>query len=308
MRDLPPDEASNQEPPKPARTPLFVAVGYHGLRMVSENGTEWKNVQLGKDGEVYRNVCTANGITVAVGSYGLTNFFARTLDGAKWEQQSRRSPGVYHLLSGAVYGNDRFLAYGGDPTSDPAGNILHHSKDGAAWSDVVQPKNRRLLRRVAFGAGLFVGVGEFGRRTVSKDGLTWEDAPEANDTFKETLTHVAFGNGMFVGVGIHSLRMTTKDGITWENREAGEEGEHLNSVVWTGDRFVATGPTVTYVSSDGVRWERQSVRQGPLTMAYGAGRFVGSRGKGRMLLSEDAVRWTEVFKAEQFVEGLCYGG
>jgi hypothetical protein len=243
-----------------------------------------------------------------VGSYGITNFFARSLDGVTWQKHSKRAPGVYHLLSGVMFGNDQFVAYGGDGTSDPAGNILHHSKDGAAWSEVVQPKNRRLLRRATFGNGLFVGVGEFGRRSVSKDGVAWQDAPEAKDPLKETLINVACGKGIFVGVGIHSLRMTTQDGITWENRQSGDEGEHLNSVVWTGDRFVATGPTVTYFSPDGVAWERESVKQGPLTMTYGNGRFVGARGKGRILLSEDAVHWTEVFKAEHFVEGLSYGG
>lgn len=298
----------DQPPAETARIPLFVAVGYNGLQMVSEDGREWKHIQIGKDGEVYRNVCCSSGIYVAVGSYGLTNFFARTLDGVTWQKQSKRSPGVYHLLSGVAFGNDRFIAYGGDGTSDPAGNILHHSKDGTSWSELVQPKNRRLLRRATFGNGMFVGVGESGRRTVSKDGLTWQDAPEAKDTFKDTLVNVAFGNGIFVGVGIHGLRMTTRDGLIWEHRQAGEEGEHLNSVVWAADRFVATGPTATFFSPDGVRWERQSVKQGPLTMTYGNGRFIGSRGKGRILYSEDAVQWTEVWKAEHFVEGLCFGG
>jgi len=300
--------AAVEAPSKPAPVPLYAAVGYNGLLMVSENGRDWKNIQVGKDGEVYRNVCSSNGIYVAVGSYGLTNFFARTLDGMTWQKQSKRSPGVYHLLSGVAFGNYQFVAYGGDGTSDPAGNIVHHSKDGATWSEVVQPKNRRLLRRATFGNGMFVGVGESGRRTVSKDGLTWQDAPEAKDSFKDTLVNVAFGNGIFVGVGIHSLRMTTRDGLTWENRQAGEEGEHLNSVAWTGDRFVATGPTVTFASPDGVQWERVSVKQGPLTMVYGDGRFVGTRGKGRILNSKDGVQWTEVFKADHFVEGLCYGG
>ena len=32
---------------------LFVAVGHNGQRVVSANGADWKNLQLGREGEVY---------------------------------------------------------------------------------------------------------------------------------------------------------------------------------------------------------------------------------------------------------------
>ena len=56
---------------------------------------------------------------------------------------------------------------------------------------------------------------------------------------------VAFGNGVFVGVGLHGLRMATRDGLKWTHRQTGEEGEHLNSVVYANGKFVAVGVGAT---------------------------------------------------------------
>ena len=64
-----------------------------------------------------------------------------------------------------------------------------------------------VLRRAAWGAGRWVGVGDRGRRTTSTDGKVWKDAPGGKPV--DTLIDVAFGKGIFVGVGLHGLRMTT---------------------------------------------------------------------------------------------------
>ena len=64
--------------------------------------------------------------------------------------------------------------------------------------------------------------------------------------------------------------MITKDGVKWTDRQLGEEGEHLNSVVWAQDRFVAAGAGATYISSDGLKWERIPNANAPLSVAYGA--------------------------------------
>jgi hypothetical protein len=118
---------------------------------------------------------------------------------------------------------------------------------------------------------------------------------------------VAFGGGVFVGVGLHGLRMSTRDGLKWSPRQVGEEGEHLNSVVWTGKRFVAVGAGATYESADGEAWTRKPNKNAPLTVAYGGGVFVGANWKGRLLRSTDAVEWVQVFKSERHVEAIAFG-
>ncbi|MBV8882298.1 MAG: hypothetical protein JO332_20240, partial [Planctomycetaceae bacterium] len=148
-------------------------------------------------------------------------------------------------------------------------------------------------------------VGDRGRRSVSKDGKDWTDAADLKAT--DTLVDVAFGAGRFVGVGLHGLRSVTEDGQKWTHRFPGEEGEHLNSILWAGDRFVAVGQGATYFSPDGLDWTRKENQDAPLTAAFGAGVFVGTNYKGKILRSSDAVAWKQVYKAEHHLEAVSWG-
>jgi len=284
---------------------LFVAVGHQGLRTVSTNGADWTNAQVGKVGEIYLAVCAGLGRFVAVGSYGGSNIHAASTDGVNWKTATRDVKYVKYVR-GLAFGKDRFLGVGGDPgavgSSDPFGLF---STDGLAWTDMHRLPGKHIIRRVAWGNDRFVGVGDRGRRAVSPDGKEWQDAPAVKAI--DTLVDVAFGNGVFVGVGLHGLRLRTADGLRWTDRQVGEEGEHLNSVLWAGDRFVAMGMTATYVSTDGVTWQRHAVKDGPTTATFGDGIFVGTRWRGRMLRSRDAVAWREVHKTEHPVEAVTFG-
>lgn len=179
------------------------------------------------------------------------------------------------------------------------------SADGEKWSDLTPISGKFILRRVVFGNGLWVGVGDRGRRATSKDSKNLEDVP--NIKAVDTLWDVAFGNGLFVGVGLHSLRMVSKDGITWENRQAGIEGEYLNSIMWANDRFVTVGLGATYLSSDGINWKRKTNQNAPLTSCYHNATFVGIHWKGRILQSKDAIIWKEVYKSDQHFEAIAGG-
>ncbi len=284
---------------------LFVAVGHDGLRMSSADGLTWSHLATGKEGEIYRAACFGGGRFVAVGSYGGSNIFAGSRDGVSWETRTLDAK-YSKYLRGVGYGRGEFLAIGGDPGSVGSSSpLLVHSSDGVNWSDFVAFAGKNILRRVAFGDGRFVGVGDRGRRATSTDGREWVDAPEVKAI--DTLVDIAFGGGVFVGVGLHGLRMSTRDGLAWGHRQVGEEGEHLNSVVWTGDRFVAVGAGATYDSPDGEHWSRKPNHDAPLTVAYGAGVFVGSHWKGKILRSENGVEWRAVHKSEHHVEAITFG-
>lgn len=285
---------------------LFAAVGHQGQRVVSENGLDWRNLQMGKEGEIYRAVASGSGIHVAAANFGGANLLSSTRDGVKWETQTK--DGQYkNFIRGLAFGNGIFLAIGGDPGA--VGNcspFVVTSTDGVAWSDYVPIAGKQILRRVAWGNGLFVGVGDRGRRAASKDGKAWTDAPSTKAI--DTLVDVAFGAGKFVGVGLHGLRTVTADGLSWPERFPGEEGEHINSVLWTGDRFVAIGQGATYFSPDGLDWARKENREAPLAAAYGAGVFVGTNWKGRIFFSKDAIDWREVHRCEHHLEAVSFGG
>lgn len=295
----------------PQSTHLFAAVGHDGTRLVSPDGVTWQHLATGKEGEVYRAVAFGNGRCVAVGTYGGKNLFASTADGQKWDLGDR--DGKYKLyVRGLGFGNKMFVAVGGDPVTVGASSaFVVTSADGKAWSDYVEIGGKNMVRRIAWGNGTFVGVGDRGRRSRSPDARAWTDVPDAKAI--DTLIDVAFGtpagtgDGIFVGVGLHGSRMTTRDGKTWSTRLAGEEGEHLNAVVWADDRFVAVGAGATYTSPDGSAWERRPNRDAPTTLAYGNGTFVGSAWKGRIMASKDAVDWGEAHRTEGHVEAVGFG-
>jgi len=288
--------------------PRFVAVGHHGLRLASEDGVVWKDIQVGKEGETYRAVAHGNGRFVAVGSYGGSNLFAASPDGVTW-QTAQKDAQYSAYLRAVGFARGEFLALGGDPgavgDSKPFGMT---TADGVSWGANLPFAGKELLRRFAFGAGRYVAVGDRGRRSASTDGRDWKDAPGVKAI--DTLIDVAFGAGpgVFVGVGLHGLRMRTVDGLAWTDRQLGEEGEHLNSVLWAGDRFVAVGQGATYTSRDGAAWSRAPNRDAPLTVAHGRGVFVGAAWKGRLLRSADGVAWEPAFKADHHVEALAFGG
>lgn len=285
---------------------LFVAVGHRGLRMVSVDGKEWTHPQTGKEGETYRAVSFGNGRFAAVGSFGGANLIASTIDGVEWQTATRDAKYVSYLR-GLGFGKGMFLGLGGDPGSvGDSKPFVMTSEDGQTWSELTPISGRNMLRRVCFGNERFVAVGDRGRRAASKDGKEWTDAPNVKAI--DTLIDVAFGNGVFVGVGLHGLRMSSEDGVTWSERLAGEEGEHINSVLWTGERFVAVGQGATYVSPDGRKWDRQPNTNAPLIAVYGLGQFIGSHWRGRILRSADAVAWKDAFQAEHHIEALAFGG
>lgn len=286
-------------------TSLFLAAGHNGLRLTSGDGKTWSTPVVGKEGETFRCAAGGNGRLAAIGGYGGSNLFASTADGSTWKTALKDAQ-YSRYIRGLGFGNGSFLALGGDPGAvGVARPFVFLSPDGETWEGLHEIPGKYMVRRVAYGNKLFVAVGDRGRRAASPDGRTWTDAPEVKAI--DTLIDVAYGDGVFVGVGLHGLRMLTVDGVKWYDRQVGEEGEHLNSVVWARDRFVAVGMGATFISPDGRRWERAANTNAPITMAYGAGVFVGPRWKGRIVRSTDGIAWEEVYKAEHHPEAVAFG-
>ena len=160
---------------------LFVAVGHNGQRLVSENGSDWKHLQLGKEGETYRAVAAGLGRYIAVGSYGGENILAVTTDGATWQTLKKEAKYVKYLR-GLGFGNGMFVGIGGDPGSVGSSKpFVSTSTDGLVWSEFTEIPGKHILRRIAWGNGRWVGVGDRGRRSTSADGKIWQDPPDTNE-------------------------------------------------------------------------------------------------------------------------------
>ncbi|MCX7666270.1 MAG: hypothetical protein N2112_12060 [Gemmataceae bacterium] len=284
---------------------IFVCVGQDGLRSVSEDGQTWSKPQMGKEGETYRAVAFGNGRCVAVGSYGGGNIFAYTSDGEKWQTHFQDAKYIKYVR-GFGFGKDQFVCLGGEPVSVGAAKpFVMFTKNGETLTEPRDIVGKHMLRRFAYGNNLYVAVGDRGRRSYSKDASEWVDVPETKAI--DTLIDVTYGQGVFVGVGLHGLRMLTVDGKTWSHRQVGEEGEHLNSIVFAKDRFVAVGPSVTYFSKDGKTWTSQANKNAPTFFCYGNGKFLGIAWKGKILFSDDALTWKEVAKFDQHIEAIAWG-
>lgn len=285
--------------------PLFVAAGHNGVRVTSADGKTWSAPQPGKDGETYRCAAGGNGKLVAVGSFGGSNIFAATADGTAWKT-AQKDAGYSKYVRGLAFGDGKFLAFGGDPGSVGAANpFALLTTDGDKWDGPHPITAKFMLRRAAFGNKLWVAVGDRGNNGTSADGKTWKMVADPKPV--DTLIDVAFGNGVFVGVGLHGLRMRTADGVKWTDRQTGDEGEHLNSVVWAKDKFVAVGAGATYTSADGLKWAKAANADAPTTVAYGNGVFVGARWKGKLSRSTDGVKWEQVYTGDHHLETVAFG-
>lgn len=288
-----------------AEKKLFVAVGHDGLRILSADGETWTDQQIGAEGETYRYLCFGAGRCLVAGIFGGKNIFAATSDGLTWKP-SNTDAGYIRYVCGVYYTHDRFHAVTGEAVT--VGNpkfAVQTAADGVTWEKHTDPRRARsMLRRVVSGNDILVGIGDRGRRAVSTDGLIWEDDSSAKAS--DALIDIAFGAGVFVGVGLHGLRLTSTDGTSWE-RQTGQEGEHLNAALWTGEQFVAVGLGVTYFSPDGRTWERRTNENPPLNAAYGDGVFVGTHWKGRLLYSRDAISWRQVHRCDRHVEAVGFG-
>ncbi len=283
----------------------FVAAGEDGCRLLSANGTDWQRQETGRDGETYRAACFGNGVCIAVGSHGGTNILSVLNQDLVWKTIVHDAK-YKNFLRGFGFGKSFFLGLGGDPgavgVSDP---FIMTTIRGETWQGPIKITGKNILRRVAYGNDRFVAVGDRGRRSHSIDGKVWNDVPDTKAI--DTLVDVAFGNGIFIGVGLHGLRMKSEDGSKWTDRQLGEEGEHLNSIVWTGHEFVAIGAGATYYSKDGSQWQRKPNSNQPQTAVFGDNKFVGAAWKGRLRVSDDGCVWREIHRITKHIETIAWG-
>src|SRR5690349_14541141 len=126
---------------------MFIAAGHNGQRIASADGLEWKNLQTGKEGEVYRGAAFGNGRFVAIATFGAKLPLARSDDGPKWDVDQKEI-GYARKARTLAFANGAFIAMGGDPgaVGDSKPFILS-STDGVTWTDFKDINGKNILRR-----------------------------------------------------------------------------------------------------------------------------------------------------------------
>jgi hypothetical protein len=112
------------------------------------------------------------------------------------------------------------------------------------------------LNDLAYGDGLFVGVGEVGHVVTSADGTNWLsqtiDVPQIIG-WPAGLYSVAYGAGWFVAVGEQSTVVASQDGSHWSPRDVLLGPFYsLTSVSYAGGSFVAVGNDGLVIQSGNV--------------------------------------------------------
>ncbi len=280
---------------------VFCAVGHHGLRTLSKDGGSWSEPVRDEEESLHlKSVVFGGGMILAAGKSGANGYYFRSRDGVQWEEKRYRAG--YGTLGNFNWVNGKFIHSNGKGSTQDVKPYIRTSTNGFDWSGEKRISGTKMLRRIVEGNGRFVAVGDYGRRSWSVDGENWENVSGTKPL--DTLIDVAFGNGVFVGGGLHGMRMFSEDGETWSERVEGKEGEHINSMIWDGERFVGVGQGATYLSSGGRDWERVSNQGAPVTAAFGNGVFVGTLWRGRIQRSDDAISWETVADYPDHVERI----
>lgn len=190
---------------------------------------------------------------VAVGQDGLR---LASADGVTWTDKHLGKEGETYRAAAA--GNGLVVAigsYGGD-------NILAATADGKAWKTGKHAaKYVRYLRGLAFGNGVFLGLGgdpgSVGSSSpfvmLSKDGIAWEGPLDIPG--KHILRRAAWGGGRFVAVGDRGRQSTSTDGKVWKDAATGKALDTLVDVAFGNGVFVGVGlHGLRMMSKDGLAW------------------------------------------------------
>ena len=185
-----------------------------------------------------------------------------------------RVPDNLDLLD-IAFAQDRFVAVG--PT-------ILTSTDARTWTSLPNYLPSP-LSGVAFGANIFVAVGQDGTVMTSGDGLHWTNPiPRPDSSFRA----ISYGNGRFLAIGttvesrweLTNNAYVSTDGSHWELAFTEKNGNDLwVDVAWGNGRFVAVGWNTIWSSADGLSWVAHDGYYGGLrAVAWGAGRFVAVGG------------------------------
>lgn len=164
---------------------------------------------------------------------------------------------------------------------------------------------------------MVVGVGGWGFRASTTDGVTWSEQgnpPGGDDHTPDLLRGVGFGDGTFLAVGgdRNSMIMRSTDGVTWQEDMHPAGSQWLGGVAWDGGVWVAAGGVGSNMRStdDGLTWTQNSeyFSHAARAVAAGNGVFVAVGDQGLIAVSRDAgLTWTEHNQPGSGFGSVAYG-
>jgi hypothetical protein len=155
------------------------------------------------------------------------------------------------------------------------------------------------INGIAYGAGVFVVVGDGGLLSTSPTGTgSW--TARTSSFGSDNILGVTFANGIFVAVGALGKVATSSDGITWTQRTSNFGTDDIRTVAYGEGLFVAAGQNAAtnnhhITSPDGTTWTARTNSFGSAAVwkvVYGFGQFVFVGDSGNVETSSDGLTTT----------------
>lgn len=211
--------------------------------------------------------------------------------------------GAFQVTIPATPGNFTFQLWiidgAGNSSNKLLGAVQTKIDDSASeWAIASQAYS---LIKVIWAKDKFIGLGITGDILTSPDGFTWTNH---NTGSTASFAGLCWSGSQLVVVGADGAVITSVDGITWANKSLNLPGIHFNTVVWSGNKYIAAGEdfnnhkAVIASSSDGNSWMMNSyaIAGGRINaIAWSGNQFmaVGQLSGAPMLLSSlNGIDWT----------------
>lgn len=237
---------------------IIWAAGSGGKVVRSDDaGGKW-TVQSLKTGENFQGIAAwSPEQAVAVGNGGVV---FRTDDAGKsWKAiDVPKSEVANKFLNVRAY--DKGIAW----AVGEMGALLKTADYGVTWQRAM-PEKDQAWNDVSFSGKRGLAVGEFGQIALTEDdGVTWQVVASGSQS---SLMSVAMRDDVHaVAVGLSGSILVTKDGGRHWTVIPPKTREHINSVIWDGQKWVAVGDKGVWVKGDqeGADWTISRVSEGNL--------------------------------------------
>lgn len=216
---------------------LYIAVGENGIILTSPDGMTWtESFILQPFVPLLTEVTFGNGIFIASGMTSSYIYSYMSRDGITWTNGPVGIHAVTHA-NGIFLAVETYISIHG---YFPWSQTIVKSSDGVTWTPVSAPDWPYNISQIAYGEGLFVGVGGTSISpaiVTSPDGITWTERTAGT---AGSLYGIARGSGFFVAAGDNATIITSTDGINWVAQKQSSSGTFAG-VAYGNGTFVAVG-------------------------------------------------------------------
>lgn len=279
---------------------------------VIDGSTTWAERENTSVGTFYAMAASPTKVIATGTSYEPTyrGPVAVSTDGTTWNSHML---GLNQQAFGACWDGSQFILVGMAAVNGNFVGQIFTSTTADSGSWVTRLGSGPALNAVATGNGVTVAVGDNGTILRSTNGTAW--TPVSSGT-TNTLGGVAWGDGKFVAVGYSPgtsgtpVVLTSPNGTTWTNTTSTAAADiaswqDLRSIIWGGDRFIASGwyGRIRHSTDGGLTFPttRPSGEDTP-ALAYGNGLWfaAGLRNTNSTeeadvdLISSDGANWIEI--------------